>query len=116
MIKCLSDLSITRRVFECKMILIVYMSNKKLVNVPFSSIFMNLMSDLSLIKKFLLALFLFEHYIVKYSITWISIKLPLTYHVKYSFLKLLYPSLSVDINTITHIVILSEIIQSTNFV
>ena len=49
MIKCLSDLSITKRVFECKMILIVYMSKKKLVNVPFTSTFMNLMSDLSLI-------------------------------------------------------------------
>lgn len=43
-------------------------------------------------------------------------KLPLTYHVKYSFLKLLYASVSADMNPITHIVILSEIIQSANFV
>lgn len=35
MIKCLSDLKVTGRVLECKMVLIVYMSNKKLVNVPF---------------------------------------------------------------------------------
>lgn len=47
MIKCLSDLKVARRVLGSKMMnLIVEMSNKKQVNVPFSKTLINLMSDL----------------------------------------------------------------------
>lgn len=97
------------------MVLIVYLSNKKLVNAPFmyfneSDVWSN--SDIETSTSFVSVKTL--HY--KYSIFWVPIKLTLTYHLKYAFFTFFNLNLSTDINTTTHSVIRSKIIQSTNYV